>query len=84
MEITEWEPAAVMGVRHTGLVTGAGRFTLTPIDLGRRTRFTWQETLHFPWWMGGPIGATIGGRIALAPIWRRNLRELRALVEAAR
>ena len=27
MEITEWEPAAVMGVRHTGIVTGTGRFT---------------------------------------------------------
>jgi hypothetical protein len=52
--------------------------------MGRRTRFTWQETLHFPWWMGGPLGALIGGRVALAPIWRRNLRELRALVEAAR
>ncbi|MGZ4679165.1 MAG: SRPBCC family protein, partial [Ilumatobacteraceae bacterium] len=37
MEITEWTPASVMGVRHVGLVTGSGRFTLTPIDLGRRT-----------------------------------------------
>ena len=84
MEITEWEPGEVMGVRHTGLVTGSGRFTLTPIDLGRRTRFTWEETLIFPWWMGGPLGAFIGGRVALAPIWRRNLRALRDLVEAAR
>ena len=83
MEITEWNPSEVMGVRHTGLVTGSGRFTLTPIDLGRRTRFTWEETLVFPWWMGGPLGAFIGGRVALAPIWRRNLRALRDLVEAA-
>ena len=28
MEITEWAPGKVMGVRHTGLVTGTGRFTL--------------------------------------------------------
>lgn len=81
MEITEWEAGRVMGVRHTGLVTGSGRFTLDPIDLGRRTRFTWAEDLVFPWWMGGPIGAWIGGKIALGPIWRRNLRNLKRIVE---
>jgi hypothetical protein len=81
MEITEWIPGEVMGVRHTGLVTGSGRFTLTPIDLGRRTRFTWQEDLTFPWWMGGPVGALVGGKIALRPIWKRNLGNLRRIVE---
>lgn len=81
MAITEWVPGEVMGVRHTGLITGSGRFTLTPIDLGRRTRFTWAEDLTFPWWLGGPVGARVGGRIALAPIWRRNLQQLRRLVE---
>ena len=82
MEITEWEPAKVMGVRHVGVVTGTGRFTLEAIDLGRRTRFVWEEQLVFPWWMGGPVGALIGGRIVLAAIWRRNLRNLRRIVEA--
>lgn len=81
MEITEWVPGEVMGVRHTGLVTGVGRFTLEPIDLGRRTRFTWAEDLTFPWWMGGPLGAWIGGKVALGPIWRRNLKNLRRIVE---
>lgn len=81
MELTEWVPGEVMGVRHTGMVTGSGRFTLTPIDLGRRTLFTWEETLIFPWWMGGPIGAFIGGKIVLRAIWKRNLRGLRRLVE---
>ena len=82
MEITEWVPGEVMGVRHTGLVTGVGRFTIEPIDLGRRTRFTWAEDLTFPWWMGGPIGAFVGGKVALRPIWKRNLRNLKRLVEA--
>ena len=82
MEITEWVPGEVMGVRHTGLVTGTGRFTLTPIDLGRRTRFEWAETLTFPWWMAGRLGARLGGAVALGPIWRRNLRNLRRLVES--
>ena len=40
-----------------GLVTGTGRFTLEPLDDGRRTRFTWEEELTFPWWLGGPLGA---------------------------
>lgn len=82
MEITEWEPEKVMGVRHVGMVTGTGRFTLEPIDLGRRTRFVWEERLVFPWWMGGPIGAFIGGKVVLAAIWRRNLRNLRRIVES--
>ncbi len=82
MEITEWEPDSAMGVRHVGIVTGTGRFTLTPIDVGRRTRFGWHESLVFPWFLGGPIGAVVGGRLVLRPIWRRNLRALRQMVEA--
>jgi hypothetical protein len=82
MEITEWIPGGAMGVRHVGLVTGTGRFTLTPIDLGRRTRFSWDETLVFPWWLGGPIGSLVAGRIVLRAIWKRNLRELKRIVEA--
>jgi hypothetical protein len=81
MEITEWEPGVAMGVRHVGMVTGTGRFTLQPIDLGRRTRFSWEESLKFPWWLGGPLGALVGGRVALRPIWNRNLTELKRLVE---
>ena len=82
MEITEWIAGSVMGVRHVGMVTGVGRFTLTPIDLGRRTRFTWAESLTFPWWLGGRLGAFLGSRLVLTPIWKRNLRTLRQLVEA--
>lgn len=81
MQITEWAPGEVMGVRHIGLVTGSGRFTLEPIDLGRRTRFVWQEELTFPWWLGGPVGAFIGGKVVLRAIWKRNLRGLKQLVE---
>ena len=83
MEITQWEPGVTMGVRHRGIVTGEGQFTLTPIDLGRRTRFEWSETLHFPWYLGGPLGEALGGRIVLRAVWRRNLIRLRTLVESA-
>jgi uncharacterized protein YndB with AHSA1/START domain len=81
MEITDWVPGSTMGVRHVGVVTGTGKFTLTPIDLGRRTRFAWDEGLTFPWWLGGPVGALIGGRVVLRAIWKRNLRELKRIVE---
>ena len=76
MEITEWVDEQVIGVRHVGLVTGEGRFTLTPIGHDR-TRFVWAETLRFPWWMGGPLGGLVGARI-LAWSWARNLRLLAA------
>jgi hypothetical protein len=82
MEITEWEPGGSMGVRHSGVVTGSGVFTLEPIDLGRRTRFTWEEDLRFPWYLGGPVVGLIGGQAVLRRIWRRNLRMLERLVRS--
>ena len=82
MTITAWEPCKVMGVKHTGVVTGTGEFTLEAIDASH-TRFTWTESLTFPWWLGGPLGAFVGGQIVMKAIWRRNLRELKKLVEAA-
>ena len=74
METTEWVDEAVMGVRHDGVVTGVGRFTLTDAGEGR-TRFAWEETLRFPWWMGGPIGARVAKPV-LRAVWRRNLKNL--------
>lgn len=74
MEVTEWAERRRIGVRHVGLVTGTGRFTLRPAGaLRRRTRFTWEEELAVPWWLGGPVAS-----IALRLVWRRNLRRLRA------
>ena len=81
MAITEWEPGRSMGVRHEGLVTGEGRFTLTGVD-GNRTEFAWTEALRFPWWMGGPVGGAVGAPL-LRAIWRRNLTRLKSLVEGA-
>jgi hypothetical protein len=82
MEITEWEMARVMGVRHVGIVTGTGKFTLTALDGGTRTRFEWMEDLIFPWWMGGPLAGIVGGQVVMGAIWRRNLKRLKEIVEA--
>ena len=74
MTITEWVPAAAMGVRHTGIVTGEGQFTLQGVAAG--THFAWQEQLRFPWWLGGRLGEQVGAPV-LRLIWKRNLRKLR-------
>lgn len=81
MVITEWEDAAVMGVRHEGLVTGVGRFTLTELP-GERTRFVWEEDLTFPLWLGLQLGERIAQPI-LRWIWNKNLSNLKAIVETA-
>ena len=79
MEVTEWTPGRSLGIEHQGVVTGRGRFTLRRRPRGR-TRFTWTEELHFPRWLGGPVGAAVA-RPVLRGVWRRNLRRLRRLVE---
>lgn len=79
MEITAWEPERVMGVTHTGVVTGTGQFTIEPAATAGHSKFTWSEELHFPWWLGGAIGEVVGGSLVMKTIWRRNLKKLRAL-----
>lgn len=82
MEITEWDPGRTMGVRHVGLVTGVGAFHLEGLRKDR-TRFTWDETLVFPWWMGGKVGGFFGGFV-MRRIWKKNLTVLKVLVEHPR
>lgn len=78
MEVTGWEDQRAIAVRHTGLVTGEGIFTLAPSPGG--TRFTWTEELTFPWYLGGAITAFFAKPI-LGFIWRRNLRGLKRRIE---
>jgi hypothetical protein len=76
MVVTEWEDGRAMGIRHVGMVSGRGRFTLKA--KGRRaTRFSWTEELRFPWWYGGPVAARLA-RPVLRAVWRGNLKRLRA------
>lgn len=79
MEVTEWRDGRTMGVRHVGVVTGTGRFTLKRARRGR-TRFTWEERLTYPLWMGGRIGGLVGDRI-MGLVWKRNLKSLARTVE---
>lgn len=80
MRFTEWDEGRAMAVRHEGLVSGTGRFTLDDIG-GGRTRMTWTEELDFPIHFGGPVGATIA-RPIFRRIWTANLARLKRRVEA--
>ncbi len=73
MSVTEWEPPRRLGVEHRGAFTGVGRFTLAPDASG--TALTWEETLRFPWWAGGPLGSWVAAPV-LRRIWTANLRRL--------
>jgi carbon monoxide dehydrogenase subunit G len=79
MEVTEWHPERSFGVRHVGVVTGTGRFTLTGHD--GATELVWEEELTFPWWMGAALGARVA-RPVLRRIWRGNLSRLRRRIES--
>src|SRR5579862_1808716 len=55
MSITRWIPGEAMGVDHVGVVRGAGVFRLSWLA-DQQTRFSWEERLTLPWWLGGPAG----------------------------
>jgi uncharacterized protein YndB with AHSA1/START domain len=78
MEVAEWDPPRVMGIRHVGVVTGSGRFHLEAVPGG--TRFVWEEDLAFPLWMGGRAGGRVAAPV-LRRVWRTNLANLKRMVE---
>jgi hypothetical protein len=79
MEVTEWHEGRSLGVRHSGVVSGAGRFVLGG-DRPGSTSVTWDERLRFPWWLGGPVAGLVAAPV-LRFVWRGNLRRLASLVE---
>ncbi|MEX1249314.1 MAG: SRPBCC family protein [Acidimicrobiia bacterium] len=74
LEVTEWVEGQSMGVDHKGLVSGTGRFSLEGDD---PTTVVWEETLRFPWWLGGPVVAFLA-RPILRWIWKGNLQRFSA------
>jgi hypothetical protein len=78
MVVTEWDPPRALGIRHAGVVTGRGRFMVASAPPG--ASFAWEEDLTFPAWMGGQIGGRAAAPL-LRRVWRRNLANLKSLVE---
>lgn len=75
MEFIDWEPPHRMVVRHIGRIGGSGEFLLSTIATG--TRFTWEESLRFPWYFGGPL-ALVLARPVLRRIFTANLERFAA------
>jgi hypothetical protein len=80
MAVTSWREGHEIGVHHEGLVTGEGRFVLEPDGSAERTTVSWAERLAFPWYLGGPVTATVAQPV-LRRIWQGNLRRLAARCE---
>jgi hypothetical protein len=74
LEVTGWVEGESISVDHEGLVSGSGQFTL---DGDTPTVVVWEETLRFPWWIGGPVAAVFAHPI-LRAIWAGNLRRFAA------
>jgi hypothetical protein len=77
--VTEWKEKESIGVIHEGIVTGEGVFYLTSLDESK-TKFQWVEILKFPFYLGGPLGEIFGGLI-LKLIWKKNLKNLKEIIE---
>ena len=78
MVVEEWIAPTTIGVSHRGIVSGTGAFHLVEIPTG--TRFTWSESLHFPWYLGGPLTA-MAAKPVLRRIWRSNLARFSGILE---
>lgn len=77
IEVTGWVDGVSISVDHEGLVSGSGEFRLEGDD---PTLVVWEETLRFPWWLGGPIAAFFA-RPVLRAIWSGNLTRFADRVE---
>ncbi len=78
--VEQWGPPSTIGVSHHGVVSGKGEFRLASTATG--TRFTWQEDLRFPWYLGGRL-AGIVAKPVLRRIWRANLARFAATLDAS-
>lgn len=79
MEVVGWEEGRSIEVIHTGAVTGRGLLAAEPHDDG--TLVAWEETLIFPWYLGGPVAGWLAAPI-LHGLWRGNLERLEHVVKS--
>ena len=77
--VTSWDEMKSIGVVHEGIVTGEGAFYLSE-NTEDSTNFDWIEILKAPYYLGGPIAEFFGG-IVLKAIWKKNLNNLKKIIE---
>jgi uncharacterized protein YndB with AHSA1/START domain len=81
MEVTAWEPARRMEVRHRGQFHGAGAFTLEARGAG--TEFTWTEEIQPPFGVVGAAAFALAVRPHLRRVFMRSMENVRRLAEVA-
>lgn len=74
LEVTGWVDGVSMTVNHEGVISGTGRFSIYG---DKPTTVVWEETLRFPWWLGGTVVAFLA-RPILRRIWKGNLQRFSA------
>lgn len=79
MTVVGWEEGRSIEVVHSGVVKGTG--TLGVEADGEASVVSWDETIHFPWWSGGPITSWLA-RPVLEWVWRGNLRRLEEILSS--
>lgn len=79
MEVVGWQEGHSIDVAHKGLITGHGTLSLTSDQ--ETTVVRWEETLTFPWWLGGAVTAWLA-RPVLGAIWKSNLRRLEEAINS--
>ena len=77
--VTTWDEMKSIGVIHEGIVTGEGSFYLSE-NTKDSTKFEWIEELKAPIYLGGPVAELFGG-IVLKAIWKKNLNNLKKIIE---
>jgi uncharacterized membrane protein len=82
MEVTAFDPLEKWSVKHIGLVTGEGTFSLREDEAGTGTIVHWHERLSAPLGILGRIGMTLF-RPALRYQFHSDLVRFRALCNAA-
>ena len=79
MDVIGWEEQRRIVVRHRGVVSGTGSFTLEA-ESQAGSRVIWREVLDLPWRFGGPVGGLVAAPL-LRWVWKRNLRRLKRQIE---
>ncbi len=81
MEVTEWEPERILGVRHLGRVfSGVGAFELIPTSYG--VHLVWWEELDPPLGAVGELAAQLFVVPVVERVFRRSLASLKRVAES--
>ena len=82
LEITDWQEGSLLKVVHRNGFWGEGVFSFSDYGLGK-TLMLWNEKVRVSLTRGGPL-AEAAAKVALTIIMRRDLANLKYLVENQR